>query len=465
MTVPEWVQDAVFYQIFPDRFSNGDVSNDPPGKVAWGTKPEVVQFQGGDLRGVINHIDYLVDLGINAIYFNPIFEAVTNHRYDTVDYKRIDRKLGSLEDFKELLETAHQHGIKVILDGVFNHCSRGFYAFLDILQHEEKSGYKNWFHIYRFPLNAYTPGKAVNFESWWGYKSLPKFNTDCPDVRAMLLDVARYWIELGVDGWRLDVPNEIDDDEFWAEFRRVVKESNPEAYILGEIWEAQPRWVGEDKFDGVMDYPVRTAILNLLNGSITTAGFADQMEMLCKVYPFENVKAMYVPLGSHDVERIMSMVGDDVNKLKLATILQFTYPGAPAVYYGDEIGLTGGKDPDCRKAFPWNQDDWNVDLRNWFKKLIKIRRDHEALRRGTYQRVMVDAVKGGYAFRRKSTRQEIVVVVNAGKETRSFNVPVGWKNGTTLMDLIHGHLYVVAEGAVTVELKAWAGAILDIKPM
>ena len=233
MTVPYWVQDAIFYQIFPDRFNNGDLGNDPPNVKDWGSPPTIWDFQGGDLRGVIQKIDYLLDLGINAIYFNPIFQATSNHRYNISDYFKIDQKLGDEEEFKALLEIAHHNNLKVIIDGVFNHCGRGFFAFNDVLENNSHSPYIDWFHLNNLPPDAYSPGDAYDYDAWWKLKSLPKFNTGNPRVRSYIFDVARYWIRLGADGWRLDVPNEIDDDSFWAEFRQVVKSENPDAYLVG----------------------------------------------------------------------------------------------------------------------------------------------------------------------------------------------------------------------------------------
>ncbi|HEB65204.1 MAG TPA: alpha-amylase, partial [Chloroflexi bacterium] len=236
MAAPAWIQDAVFYQIFPDRFANGEPANDPPNVEPWGAPPTLWGFQGGDLRGVMQRFEYLLDLGVTALYFNPIFLSSSNHRYNTYDYFRIDPKLGTLEDFHALLNLAHRHGVRVLLDGVFNHCGRGFFAFADVLENGEHSPYRGWFHIHRFPVDAFSPGKAQDYEAWWGFKSLPKFNTATQAVREYIFSVARYWLEQGIDGWRLDVPNGIDDDAFWAEFRRIVKRVNPRAALIGEIW-------------------------------------------------------------------------------------------------------------------------------------------------------------------------------------------------------------------------------------
>ena len=290
------------------------------------------------------------------------------------------------------------------------------FQFNDILENGEESGYKDWFHIHKFPIDAYSDGEAQDFAAWWGIKDLPKFNTDTPAVRQFIFDVARYWVEQGIDGWRLDVPAEIDDDSFWEEFRQVVKTANPDAYIVGEIWEADPRWVNDTHFDAVMNYPVRNAVMDiLLNGGQMTA-LADSLEHLLGVYPRENVHAMYVPLGSHDTRRLLTRVGEDVDKAKLAFALQFAFPGAPAIYYGDEVGLTGDKDPQNRRAFPWDESQWNHDLHGWAKKLIAARKASTALRRGDYQRIVASDDMRYYAFARCLGEEKVLVVLECYRQ-------------------------------------------------
>ncbi len=460
MTVPYWVQDAVFYQIFPDRFANGDVRNDPPNVDPWGSKPTIWNFMGGDLRGVIQRFDYLLDLGINAIYFNPIFQATSNHRYNISDYYRIDPKLGDIDDFRALLEVAHRNDVRVIIDGVFNHCGRGFFAFNDVLDNEGHSPYKDWFHINGFPVDAYSPGDAKDFQGWWNYKSLPKFNTNNPAVRKYFFDVARYWIDQGADGWRLDVPNEIDDDTFWAEFRHVVKSANREAYLLGEIWEVDPRWVDDHHFDGLMNYPVRDALLKFLGGNDSACDFADSVEGLLERYQRENVYAMYVPMGSHDTERLMTMLKGDHKKAKLAFLFQFAYPGAPAIYYGDEIGMEGGKDPDCRGAFPWGRGNGDEELRAWVKRLISLRKRNSCLRRGDYQQIHLDKKRCTYAFARTLGDEIVLVAMNASASKRHLRLPVsslGWGDGRILSNLLGTEEYIVSGDELVVTLQPWNG--------
>jgi cyclomaltodextrinase / maltogenic alpha-amylase / neopullulanase len=463
MSVAEWISDAIFYQIFPDRFANGDPGNDPANVQPWGAPPTRHGFQGGDLRGITQKMDYLLDLGINALYLNPIFLSPSNHRYDTVDYLRIDPKLGDLEDFHALIETAHRNNIRVILDGVFNHCGRGFFAFSDILENEAESPYTGWYHIHRYPLRAYEPGKARNYSAWWGFKSLPKFNTNNPAVRRYLLNVSRYWIEQGADGWRLDVPNEIDDDSFWAEFREVVYQANPQAYTLGEIWEVWPRWANDTHFDGLMNYPVQRALMAYVNGQITTSEFAGKVESLLTTYPRENVYAMYNLLGSHDVERILTQFGYNADKVRLAMLFQFAYPGAPAIYYGDEVGVTGGRDPDCRRAFPWDESQWNTGLRAWAQKLITVRKSSQALRRGEYTPLVSEEGSTAYAFARTTAEECVVIALNPTGSPVEIDIPVhslGIADGSLLKDVLGNEETPVKNGRVHLHLNQVSGVYL-----
>jgi glycosidase len=402
---------------------------------------------------------------VNALYLNPIFQATSNHRYNTTDYYRIDPKLGSLEDFYALLDAAHQHGMRVILDGVFNHCGRSFFAFADILENQEYSPYLKWFHIRNFPVDAYSVGDAQDYLGWWGMKSLPKFNTHNPAVRRYILDIARYWIDQGIDGWRLDVPNEIDDDSFWAEFRHVVKRANPDAYLVGEIWTSDLRWVGDEHFDGLMNYPLRDAILRLLYaGTLDSPHFTEKIASLLQLYPRDNLYAMYVPIGTHDTERLMTKVEDSVDKARLAFLFQFTFPGAPAIYYGDEIGLAGGKDPGCRAAFPWSDSQWNHDLREWVKRLVALRKRLPALRRGDFRILCKDLNSSCSAFARLHSERSLVLAMNASPTTHNIQVSVadlGWQEGRLVENLLNiGSVSAVSNGQVEVSLPAWSGTWL-----
>jgi cyclomaltodextrinase / maltogenic alpha-amylase / neopullulanase len=458
MTTPYWVQDAIFYQIFPDRFADGDKSNNPPNLLKWGAPPTVEGFQGGDLRGIIQHFDYLLDLGITALYLNPIFAATSTHRYNTTDYYQIDPKLGTMEDFRALLETAHRNDVRIVLDGVFNHVGRGFFAFVDVLENGDQSAYKDWFHISRFPPDAYGPGDPHNYLGWWNHKSLPKLNTNTPAVRNYILGVARYWLEQGIDGWRLDVPNEIDDDPFWAEFRRVCRTVNRDAYLLGEIWDMNPRWANDTHFDGLMNYPVKEALLAWFQGRENAVQFGERIDGLFKTYKRENLNAMFVPLDSHDTERFKTMMNGNTDKLKLAFLFQMAFPGAPSIYYGDEIGLEGGKDPDSRRAFPWKEADWNQDLRTWVKTLISLRKRTPSLRRGDFVRLVAN--DGLFAFCRMLGEDKVLVAMNATGRSREIDIPcsaLNWSDGRLVQSIISGEKSTVIDGSLKITLAPWSG--------
>lgn len=468
MSVPAWVADAVFYQIFPDRFANGDPSNDPPGVQPWGAPPTLWGFQGGDLRGVQDHLDYLDDLGVTALLFNPIFLASSNHRYNTTDYYRIDPKLGSQADFSALLQAAHARGMRIVLDGVFNHCGRGFFAFVDLLENESHSPYQSWFHVRRFPLQAYTPGEAENYLAWWRFKSLPKFNTDTPAVRRYLMGVARYWAEQGIDGWRLDVPNEIDDDSFWSEFRQSVKDVNPEAYLVGEIWDGDPRWVGPDHFDGLLNYPLRELLLGFLGGQgVQAQEFGRRAAEMLARYPAENAQAHYLSLGSHDTERLRTVLAGDLRRVRLAFLFQFFYPGAPGVYYGDEIGLEGGKDPDSRRAFPWDPARWDSGLRDWVRALAHLRRDRPVLRRGDFRLISADDAARTAVFARRLGDEVALMALNASgsaSEVRVAAEAVGLSEGRPLSSGLGGEARRVEAGSLRLSLPPLSGGLWLSEP-
>lgn len=462
MSVPSWVKDSIFYQIFPDRFSNGDTSNDPANLVPWDAKPSILGFQGGDLRGVIERMYYLLDFGINAIYFNPIFLSPSTHRYNAVDYFLIDPKLGTKNDFDSLLNIAHRNQIRIVLDGVFNHCGRGFFAFSDILENGVQSPYTDWFYIRQYPLDAYGAGDATNYTGWWKYKSLPKLNTGNKQVRQYIFNVARYWLEQGIDGWRLDVPNEINDDGFWSEFRDVVKNTNPDAYLLGEIWDGDPHWVGEHHFDGLMHYPIRTLILDLLSGEINAPDFMAASVNWLHRFPIENSYAMYNTLGSHDTERLFTVLGKSVEKAKLAFLFLMCYPGAPAVYYGDEVGIEGGKDPECRRTFNWDESTWNIELRQWIKALIRIRKDKTSMRRGDYQ-PLHPGENNSFAFCRTDGKDSILVVGNASDQKTTLTLDLtgtGFKDKKFVRNILGTEMYDVDQAKVTVTINRWSGMIL-----
>ncbi len=321
---PQWVQQTVFYQIFPDRFFRSLKYKALGHFQPWGSAPTAQGMCGGNLRGIIEKLDYIQSLGCNALYLCPIFTSASNHRYHTVDYFRIDPVLGTESDFDDLIKAVHDRKMRIILDGVFNHCSRGFFPFVSLLEQGESSPYRDWFYVDHFPLNAYSG--TPNYRCWWNLPALPKFNTENPEVRNYLMQVGEFWMRRGIDGWRLDVPNEIDDDSFWQEFRLRVKAINPEAYIVGEIWEKPDRWLQGDQFDGVMNYPLRRLLSefffpegmhnkdNLSTGEPesvlkqsalgSTAEFCKELQTLFASKSFGTSLNL---LGSHDTPRIATI--------------------------------------------------------------------------------------------------------------------------------------------------------------
>jgi cyclomaltodextrinase len=448
--IPDWVKDAIFYQIFPDRFASSTRVAKPNNLETWDSRPTVYGFKGGDLLGVVEHLDYLQELGITAIYFTPIFQSTANHRYHTHDYYRVDPILGGDAAFHEMLNAAHARNIRVIIDGVFNHASRGFYQFNHILENGAASPYIDWFNIKGFPLHAYE-GKPVNYDSWWGIPALPKLNTALPAVREFIFCVAEHWIRQGVDGWRLDVPAEINDDSFWQEFRRRVKAINPDAYIVGEIWHEAQRWLQGDQFDAVMNYQFTRACIGFFIGpnidatlvanvgyqdypALDASGFAYTINHLLGIYDRAISNVQLNLLDSHDTARFVSIAKGDQSALRIATLFQMTYPGAPSVYYGDEIGILGAKDPDCRRAFPWGTPaKWDKTLLQYFKDCIALRKKYAALRDGDFR--FIFAEKNAIAYLRWQGEQKFIVAINAGAEA-NINIIIhpefGLPEGATL---------------------------------
>lgn len=375
--VPKWVKNAVFYQIFPERFGNGDPENDPEGVVPWSSSPTRENFFGGDLKGIMKGVNYLAELGINAIYMTPVFESPSNHKYNTTDYFKIDPAFGTLEDLKKLVKKCHQKGIKVVFDAVFNHSGIAFQPFQDVLKNGEESSYKDWFHLRGFPVTT----EPLNYETFGFEAYMPKLNTENPEVIDYLCKVGRYWIEeADIDGWRLDVANEVDHG-FWRRFRAEVKRVKPEAYIVGEIWHNARPWLMGDQFDGAMNYPFTRACLNYFAyGKLSTEGFQKIINHTYLRNTKEANSAMLNILDSHDTPRFLTRAGENIKRLKLAALFQMSFVGAPSVYYGTEIGMTGAGDPDCRRAMVWDKRRWNEDLLSFYKEVIALRKSRPSLR-------------------------------------------------------------------------------------
>ena len=411
---PSWLEGAVFYQIFPERFANGDPSLNPPDVEPWGGVPTRDNFFGGDLAGITAHLDHIEALGANAIYLTPIFEAETNHRYDAVDYFKIDHRLGDLATFKTFLDEAHKRGMRVVLDAVFNHCGIGHWAFKDVIEKQEASPYVNWFSVESFPV---TPHPVPNYKTCSGCWYLPKWNAYNPEVRKHHFDVTRHWIEQGIDGWRLDVPYFINEN-FWRGFRDVVKGIDPDLYIVAEEWREPQSWLMGDLADGTMNYTLRNLIFGFTaERNLDAATFASGMTALHQSIPSGARRGMLNLLGSHDTTRLLTHYNEHTQAAIVALTLMITSEGAPMIYYGDEIGMLGENDPGCRQTMQWDESRWNGEFLAGLKDLLWLRRNHAVLQSGDDQVVALtpDVVA---RLRRLGDEWALVVVNRGTDETR-----------------------------------------------
>ncbi|HHW71391.1 MAG TPA: alpha-glycosidase [Clostridiales bacterium] len=416
---PNWVKDAVFYQIFPERFANGDTTNDPEIVEKWGSRPTRENFFGGDLRGIIDKLHHLEDLGVTAIYLTPIFEANTNHKYDTKDYMKVDPHFGDIDTLKELVSKCHDRGIRVILDAVFNHSGYYFPPFQDVLKKGPDSKYWDWFHIHGYPIKK---KPRPNYDTFAFEYHMPKLNTENPEVKRYLLDVAEFWIrETDIDGWRLDVANEV-DHAFWREFRQVVKAVKPDAYILGEVWHDAGPWLLQgDQFDGVMNYPfTNTAIEFFCKRSIDAREFTNLLNKFMFRYPHQTNQVLLNILDSHDTKRLLTQCQGNKELFKLAVLFQMTYIGVPCIYYGDEVGMEGLDDPDCRRPMIWDENSQDRDILNFYKKCIALRKRYRALRRGHCR--FIYAQESQLVMKRYTESEELLIAFNVSNSPAKIDV-------------------------------------------
>ena len=377
--IPEWAANKVVYQIFPSRYASSKVV---PEELWYKTPIGARDDLKGDLRGVIEHFDHLVDLGVDIVYMTPIFKSTSSHKYDTIDYYQIDPTFGTEEDVRELVELAHANGMRVILDAVFNHTSPEFFAFADIKEKGQASKYWDWYYIEGFPLKAERFTKP-NFKTFAYFGGMPKLNLQNPEVADYVINVGRYWLEkCKIDGWRLDVSDEI-SHTFWKRFRREMREVNPEALFIGEVWYFARDFMEGDEWDTVMNYDFYFGVQKLVaEESITVTQFMETMGRLRgnlhnKVYP-----VLWNLIDSHDTARFLHVSGEKKEKLKIAAALQMLLPGMPFIYYGDEYGMTGGDDPDCRRGMVWDESRQDANMYAWYCKLIRIRKTYPAIIEG-----------------------------------------------------------------------------------
>jgi glycosidase len=524
---PDWVKNAIFYQIFPDRFRNGDPSNDPVGngtsgdvlwkawtggtpiqsypavyalKMPWTSLPvegpgASADWFGGDLKGVQDKAQYLADLGITAIYFNPTMDSTDNRGYTPIDYKSVSWYFGankraangtlildpeaSLQVFRNMTTALDQYGIKIILDGVFNHVSAknqwfdrdNDYSTLGVFESQNSTWY-NWFTFYNWPTAYY---------HWDGDWNMPVVN-EIPDFENYIYanatdSVIKFWNDLGVDGWRLDTGNEV-NQTFWQGFRTAYKALNPDGYIVGELFSGDPSpYLQGDEWDSAMNYQFRDAVLTWASGTnvLSVTALDNALATIRQEYPPEAFYASFNLLGSHDTERALTYLMRNFtplavarNKMKLAVIFQMTYPGAPVIYYGDEVGLQGLGDPDCRRPYPWSDMGLSPDndMLAHYKKLISIRKSYSVLRTGSLSTLLVDDTNRIYSLLRKdnSTNPIAVLVYNNGNTSKTVTLNVSGRiaDGTTLTDVLNYNVYKVENGKITIPVKGlWADILIS----
>jgi glycosidase len=458
-SAPDWVKDTVWYQIFPERFANGKESLNPENTLAWGSvPPSSTNFFGGDFQGIIDHLDYLGDLGVTGIYLTPVFKAKSNHKYDTIDYFELDPQFGEKQLFQKFIIQCHSRGIKVMLDAVFNHCGYYFPPFQDVLQNGEKSKYRDWFYVNQFPLEG---GPLPNYRTFSFVETMPKLNTQNPEVKKYLLDVGRYWVsEFDIDGWRLDVANEI-DHIFWREFRTALKTIKQDLYILGEVWHDAMPWLRGDQFDGVMNYPFTSFVIQLFaKGEITTKEFIEGMTAVIFKYPETVNQSLFNLVGSHDTPRILSECGGDIRKAKIIFTFLLTYPGTPCIYYGDEIGLSGEMDPGCRGCMEWDPTQQNIELFQHIQKFIKLRKEVPLLaNEGDFSFLHSTGVTGCLAFTKSTETEVVLVVMNPSDENSEFPIPFHLR-GKKITDLIHLKEYAAEASQLLVQLPPYGYEVL-----
>jgi len=407
--VPKWYKEGIIYQIFPDRFFRADGIDTCGRRIEeWNTLPYYIKngdgsiaewnFWGGNLKGITEKLDYIRSLGADIIYLNPIFAARSNHRYDTADYFKIDPLLGTEDDFKKLCAEAKKRGMRIILDGVFNHTG---------IDSDYYSNHQDW----------YLKNEDGSIKCWWGVKDLPETDESNPEFAEMICGengVLRHWIRRGASGWRLDVADEL-PNEFLCRIREAVKAEDPDALLIGEVWDDasykidyghRMRFLGGKQLDGVMNYPLRNDIIEYTRGEISAADFAERQMARMEKYPAEAFYGCFNTLDSHDRERIITMLGSD-QAVKFATALLFVLPGVPVIYYGDEKGLEGGKDPDNRRPMPWSEEG-NEDLSDHYKAMCAMRNSLKSLKNGNLK-----------AF--ATAEGELIIERTYGAETSRFS--------------------------------------------
>ncbi|MDE7274043.1 MAG: glycoside hydrolase family 13 protein [Lachnospiraceae bacterium] len=427
--LPEWAKNKVVYQIFPSRFATDkEVSAEEWYQAPIDHKADLK----GSLRGIIQHLDYIKHLGADVIYMTPVFCSNSSHKYNIDDYYRIDPSFGTKEDLKELVDKAHGLGMYVILDGVFNHTAVDFFAFKDIMEKREQSKYLDWYYINEFPL-VMKRGKRPNYKTFSYAALMPKLNLKNKETADFIIDVASYWIrECDIDGWRLDVADEI-HHAFWKRFRREIKAVKKNVLIVGEIWHFAGDFLEGDEWDSIMNYQFCHAVSDLLvTGKMSESAFIGNLNFMKGNLNQGLEGYLWNFIDTHDTARFLHSVRQDIGKQKLAAAMQLLLPGMPMIYYGDEVGMDGGADPDCRRGMLWDEDRQNKELFRYYQTLIQIRHAYPALTGGRISRQYVNDDRGLIYMERKLQEQRIVLIFHTQKGNVDLQALKGMK------DLVNG---------------------------
>ncbi len=423
--LPQWAKNKVVYQIFPSRFATDkEVSEEEWYQAPINHKADLK----GSLRGIIAHLDYIRHLGVDVIYMTPIFSSDSSHKYNIDDYYRIDPSFGTKEDLKELVEKAHELGMYVILDGVFNHTAVDFFAFKDVMEKKEQSEYLNWYYINEFPL-VMEWGKKPNYKTFSYAAPMPKLNLQNKETADFVIDVASYWIrECDIDGWRLDVADEI-HHAFWKRFRREIKAVKKDALIVGEIWHFAGDFLEGDEWDSIMNYQFYHAVFDLVAaGKMSASSFVGNLNFMKGNLNQALEGYLWNFIDTHDTARFLHSVGQDINKQKLAAAMQLLLPGMPMIYYGDEVGMDGGSDPDCRRGMLWDERRQDKELFRYYQTLIQVRHAYPALTEGETVRQHADDDKGIICMERTWKGQYIVLIFHTQEGHVELQAPKGMKN-------------------------------------
>ncbi|MBD5455494.1 MAG: alpha-glycosidase [Lachnospiraceae bacterium] len=405
--LPDWAKNKVVYQIFPSRFATDkDIPEEIWYQAPIGHKADLK----GSLRGIIQRLPYIKELGADILYMTPIFKSNSSHKYNIDDYYSIDPSFGTKEDLKELVSKAHGLGMYVILDGVFNHTAVDFFAFKDIREKKEKSNYLNWYYIEDFPL-VMEWGKKPNYKTFSYAAFMPKLNLQNKETADYVIDVASYWIkECDIDGWRLDVADEI-HHAFWKRFRREIKAVKKDVLIVGEIWHFAGDFLEGDEWDSIMNYQFYHAVKDILvEEKLSASSFAGQLNFMKGNLNKALDGYLWNFIDSHDTARFSYSVENNIKKQKLAAALQILLPGMPMIYYGDEVGLGGGPDPDCRRGMLWEEGRQDKEIFRYYQKLIRIRHEYTVLTAGDIVKEYTDDTEGLLYMERHLEDQHIIVI-------------------------------------------------------